>query len=97
MTKFKKENFNYHGGYLTYAGKFVARFKYSGTPIKMGMFKRELMKNHTVESYFSAIEAGETPVHILKNKNISWYVQAMNKHYGYDVVDSNGNLIKGEF
>jgi len=27
---FEKSGFNYHGGYLTYDDKFVARFKYGG-------------------------------------------------------------------
>ena len=29
MTKFTKENFSNSGGYVTYNGKFVARFKYA--------------------------------------------------------------------
>lgn len=95
MTKFEKSGFNFYGGYLTYNGKFVARFKYSGTVIKMGMFKRELIKNHTVESYFAEYDAGKAPLTILIDKNISWYVQAMNKHYGYEIVDANGKIIVG--
>ena len=42
MKDFKKENFDYSGGYLTYEGKFVARFKYGG-PITMAKFKNFLI------------------------------------------------------
>ncbi len=30
MTKFDKSKFSYHGGYLMYGDKFVARFKHRG-------------------------------------------------------------------
>ena len=43
MKDFKKENFDYSGGYLTYEGKFVARFKYRG-PITMAKFRNFLIK-----------------------------------------------------
>jgi hypothetical protein len=95
MTKFNKEDFTYHGGYLMYTGYykdrplyenkkgvhpsrvgtpialFVARFKYRGTPITKANFMKELIKNHTVESYAEAIKDG-TPVGILANANPAW-------------------------
>ena len=55
MKDFKKENFDYFGGYLTYEGKFVARFKYRG-PITMAKFRNYLIKHFKVEEYFEAAE-----------------------------------------
>ena len=68
---FKKENFNYFGGYLTYKlnegerDKFVARFKYV---IFQGAFKKFLIKNFTPEEYFTRLDNDETPLGILKSK-----------------------------
>ncbi len=50
MTKFDKSKFSYHGGYLMYGDKFVARFKHRG-PITKAVFLKQLLKNHTVEEY----------------------------------------------
>ena len=68
---FKKENFNYFGGYLTYnledgeRDKFVARFKY----VKyQGAFKNFLIKNFTTDEYFTRYENGEGPLTILESK-----------------------------
>jgi|TARA_B110000977_G_scaffold120021_1_gene154589 hypothetical protein len=85
MTKFAATNFNYHGGYLMYYPdgvgsadrRFVARFKYRG-PFKMGVFKKELMKNHTVESYFSAMQ-DSAPLTILQDRNPQWYDTCIEK------------------
>jgi hypothetical protein len=55
MTKFTKEGFNYHGGYVTYQGRFVARFKY-GAVSSARPFMTFLIKNYTVEEYFALRE-----------------------------------------
>jgi hypothetical protein len=72
MTQFSKADFDYHGGYLTYKGAFIARFKYRG-PITKAKFLKELIKNHTVESYTNAYSFGYAPLAILKDKNPLWY------------------------
>ena len=73
MFMFKKENFDLHGGYLTYDmnngehRKFVARFKYGGGS---GSFKTFLIKNFTPVEYFNRLESvpSETPLAILESK-----------------------------
>lgn len=74
MTKFIKSEFNYHGGYLTYGSdrKFVARFKHRG-PFTKAKFLKELIANHSIESYFNAIDDGLAPLVILRDKNPDWY------------------------
>ena len=72
MTKFVKENFAYHGGYLTYDGKFVARFKYRGSPIKMGAFKAFLIKHVGVEEYFADLDAGISPLPAIEARGFTW-------------------------
>lgn len=59
MTKFNREDFNYHGGYLTYGSdrKFVARFKYAARD--KARFVTFLIKNFSVEEYFAAREAAD--------------------------------------
>lgn len=52
---------------------FIARFKYSRSPFTKAQFVKELMKNHTVESYAAALAAGESPLNVLRAKNPSWY------------------------
>lgn len=78
MTKFDKSKFNYHGGYLTYEGKFIARFKYRGGA-KMGPFKSFLIKNFTVEEYFVAYDEGRglPPLKILETKGFDWMTPDM--------------------
>lgn len=66
MTKFEKSNFDYHGGYLTYQGKFVARFKH--VPSNRADFVSFLIKNFSVEEYFAARDRGNAPGTILANK-----------------------------
>lgn len=86
MKRFTKYNLIKDGIYLLYVprGKgdtqrnFVARFKYNG-PFTMAVFKRELMKNHTVESYFTEYLKGKAPLEILKEKNPTWYESTMEK------------------
>tara|TARA_Y100000310_G_scaffold243809_1_gene248448 strand:+ start:1195 stop:1470 length:276 start_codon:yes stop_codon:yes gene_type:complete len=70
---FNKADFNYSGGYLTYQNKFVARFKYRG-PFTKAKFQKELIANHTPESYFKALnEDGKAPLDILRTANTRWY------------------------
>lgn len=78
MTAFAKTNFEYHGGYLHYntgtERKFVARFKHRG-PVTKAKFQAALIKNYSVEEYFSRLGGaynprGEAPLQILMNDNI---------------------------
>ena len=62
---FKKEGFDYYGGYLTYKGDFVARFKYVTF---QGSFKNFLIKHFTPEEYFTRYKEGESPLAILESK-----------------------------
>lgn len=83
MTKFEKNSFNYSAGWLTYGDyperpKFVARFKYRG-PFSKGVFLTQLIKNHTVEEYFAKLDAGETPLGILRDADPVWYQNRLNK------------------
>lgn len=73
MTKWNKDNFNYSGGYLTYyrpglTSEFVARFKYRGGMVTMGVFKKALMKSSmSPDQYFKLMEdRNNTPVGILE-------------------------------
>ena len=73
MTKFDKSKFSYHGGYLMYGDKFVARFKHRG-PVTKGIFLKQLVKNHTVEEYFRKNEVERiAPLTILKDADPHWY------------------------
>ena len=78
MTQFIKSDFGYFGGYLTYGTdrKFVARFKYSGGPFTKAKFLKELIANHTVEDYFSALET-KAPLAILRDENPNWWDRVM--------------------
>jgi hypothetical protein len=78
MTAFAKTNFEYHGGYLHYntgtERKFVARFKHRG-PVTKAKFLKTLIKNYSVEEYFSRLGGaynphGEAPLQILMNDGI---------------------------
>jgi len=82
--EFKRENFYYSGGYLTYDNKFVARFKYSASD--KASFTTFLIKNFTVEEYFNKLE-NESPLIILKSKGyISNSIKRMLKANGYPVT-----------
>ena len=84
MTKFDKSKFNFYGGYLeytgTYEGKpakdlFVARFKYSKSPIKMGAFKKFLVENFSVEEYVemtSGYGVESTPLKVLESRGFTY-------------------------
>ena len=53
---------------------FIARFKYSGGPVKMGAFKKFLINNFTVEEYVEARKdegIDGTPLRILQNKGFA--------------------------
>jgi hypothetical protein len=69
MTAFVKEKFNLFGGYLTYEGKFIARFKYAKG--SAGTFQTFLIKNFTQEEYFEARKT-MSPLPILQAKG---YIQ----------------------
>ena len=77
-TPFNKILFNLHAGYLTYDGRFVARFKYRG-PFTAAKVRRELIDNYTVEEYFAAMDSGETPLGFLKANSPDWYSGIMDK------------------
>ena len=71
MTMFQKEMFEARGECVTYfAGgersKVVARFKYQKSG--KASFISCLIKNFTVEEYFSRMEAGESPLKIAESK-----------------------------
>lgn len=72
MTKFDKSKFSYHGGYLMYGDKFIARFKYAG-PFTKACFLKQLIKNHTVEEYLHKLQCGEAPLRILEQADPKWY------------------------
>ncbi len=81
MAKFIKSEFHYHGGFLTYNQKVVARFKY--TPRDKGPFVTFLVKNFTVEEYFKLCET-LPPSKVLATKGyISSTVKSMLKERGY--------------
>ena len=63
---FKKDLFTYSGGYLSYDGRFVARFKYRTDTATN--FKSFLIKNFTPAEYFGAYERTKSPRSILQSK-----------------------------
>ena len=78
MNKFSKDNLKKEGQYLLFGPerKFVARFKYRG-PFTMSKFRKELIANHTPDSYFYALDRGIAPLTILKNVNPLWYSRTL--------------------
>jgi hypothetical protein len=78
MNKFTKDNLHRQGQYLVFGPdrKFVARFKHGG-PFTMAKFKKELIANHTPESYFREHDSGVAPLTILQNANPAWYNRIM--------------------
>lgn len=87
-TPFTKETLVKSGQYLftesdVFPDRFVARFKYSG-PFTMSVFIKELIKNHTMEEYFEALENEDyskrkAPLEILRDKNPAWYKEVQFK------------------
>ena len=70
MTKFAKEAFDYHGGYLTYGPdrRFVARFKHRG-PVTKAKLQAMLVKYYTQEDYFARLK-DRAPLQILMDDGI---------------------------
>ena len=83
MTKFNKALINKEGEYVTYGvdRKFIARFKHRG-PFTKAKFLKELIANHTVESYFAEMEAGKAPLAILRDANEDWYFGILEEFSG---------------
>ena len=90
MTRFSKENLIKSGNILFYSPTgdawdpgmtFVARFKHRG-PFTMAAFRNELIKNHTVDSFFDAIDAGETPLGYMRKHAADWYYSRLEKKFG---------------
>jgi hypothetical protein len=88
MTKFVKENFNTRGEYVSYnmgdtkPDMFIARFKYAKGG--KGSFVSFLIKNFTVEEYFSRLNNSESPLSILEDKGyVQPHVKKMLKEAGY--------------
>lgn len=85
MSRFVKDQFS-GTEYLVYGpkAKFVARFKY-----KRGgraSFVAFLIKNFTVEEYFSRLDAGEAPLKILEGKGyLLPHIKRWLKRDGYEV------------
>ena len=81
MTKFDKTKFETSGEYVHYEGKFVARFKHKG-PFTKAKFLKELIANHTVESYFVEMSTGKAPLAILRDANEDWYYSTLEAFAG---------------
>ena len=83
---FKKENFSYSGGFLTYNDgderHFIARFKY--VPKSSAMkFKNFLIKHFSKEEYLQRVKT-EAPLKILEGKGYcSPEMARLAKRYGY--------------
>jgi len=87
---FSKENFSYGGGYLSYfvngEYKFIARLKYAQTSSK-GPWITFMVKNFTVEEYFSRMENGEGPLTIMESKGfILSHIKKWLRDGGYPVT-----------
>ena len=81
MTKFDKTKFETSGEYVHYEGKFVARFKHKG-PFTKAKFLKELIANHSVESYFVEMSTGKAPLAILRDANEDWYYSTLEAFSG---------------
>jgi len=88
LCRFTKENLvKQSGGYVSFyppQGKpiFIARFKYLKRNI--GPFMTFLRKNFTIEEYMQRMDAGETPLDIVKSKGyIASHIKAEMKRAGY--------------
>jgi|TARA_B110000908_G_C10175108_1_gene412863 hypothetical protein len=58
---------------------FIARFKYSGSPITKAKFLKELIKNFTIEEYVTAREGhNNAPTRVLDAKNPGWSQSIVN-------------------
>jgi hypothetical protein len=82
--QFVKEQFDCHGGYLTYQGRFVARCKYR--PTDASSVRTFLIKNFTITEYFDRLAAGESPLPILESKGyLLPHIKKWLKEGGYPV------------
>ena len=89
MTKFIKDNFYINGVYVDYnhdcKSKFVARFKHQ--PRSKNTFITFLVKNFTVEEYFTRLEAGEPPLTIVMSKGyLPPHIKKWLKMLGYPLT-----------
>lgn len=99
MTKFRKAQFEYFGGYLHYITdaqerKFIARFKHC--PRDRVGFVSFLSKNFTVEEYFNSLEVEKkTPVKILEEKGyVSTTVKNLLRQAGYpETIEGRNAMI----
>ena len=92
MENFKRDNFEFWGGYLNYrteAGerKFVARLKYGAAKSK-GPWITFMMKNFTVEEYFAAMEEKDSsPLGIMEAKGfLLSHIKKMLKDANYPIT-----------
>ena len=93
MTRFTKQNLIKDGQYAFYSptgnphgadAKFVARFKRMAG---IGSFMTHLRKNWTVEAYFAEIDAGKSPLDIVKETGyLLPHIKRWIKEAGYPVT-----------
>jgi preprotein translocase subunit SecA len=82
--KFIKENFNYHGGYLTYSNEeyasiFIGRFKYNG-PVKYNHMITAVKNNFSVEEWIEAMkETDQNPTEAIEKKIPNWSAKIVAK------------------
>ena len=89
MTKFIKDKFYINGMYVDYnidgKSKFVARFKHQ--PRTKNTFITFLVKNFTVEEYFTRMDAGEAPLAIVMSKGyLPSQIKKLMKALGYPLT-----------
>lgn len=83
MAKFIKSEFS-GSEYVSYEGKFIARFKYAKAG--KGSFLTFLVKNFSVEEYFGRLDAGEAPLKVLESKGyLQPHIKKFLKQDGYEV------------
>lgn len=85
MTAFRKQDIVDNGEYVFYKEadmkNFIARFKHRG-PFTKAKFMKELIANHSVESYFAEMSEGKAPLAILRDANEDWYYDILEKFSG---------------
>lgn len=86
--RFDRKAFETSGEYVFYIvngeRKFVARFKHKG-PFTKAKFLKQLVKNFSVEEYFSAYDKGVAPLAILRDQDEIWYYDTLESYYGRDL------------
>lgn len=77
MTMFNRKDFNTGGEYLTYGAdrRFVARFKYRGTPMTKAKFITALVRHYSIEEFFARTERrngqpGTAPLRVLLDDGV---------------------------